>query len=101
MHPALPPHRIIFPTLVRSHGTHCDGRQPNVDSASGSLLYHYGLKNFDFYTVTFGTSRSMGALSQLVWDRALGLPLERPKSLSMAAIQSQLITPCPLLECVD
>ncbi|KAL7337743.1 citrate synthase-like protein [Rhodotorula toruloides] len=59
---------------------------PNVDAASGSLLYHYGLRNFDFYTVTFGTSRAIGALSQLVWDRALGLPIERPKSLSMEAI---------------
>lgn len=46
---------------------------PNVDSVSGSLLYHYGLRTEEFYTVTFGTSRSMGALSQLVWDRALGL----------------------------
>lgn len=51
------------------------------------------MKNFDFYTVTFGTSRSMGALSQLVWDRALGLPLERPKSLSMAAIQKLIKVP--------
>jgi citrate synthase len=59
---------------------------PHVQSASGSLLYHYGLTHFDFYTVTFGTSRAIGALSQLVWDRALGLPIERPKSLSMEAI---------------
>ena len=27
-------------------------------------------------------SRTMGVLSQLFWDRALGLPLERPKSLT-------------------
>ncbi|GAA6062527.1 hypothetical protein JCM10212_001577 [Sporobolomyces blumeae] len=52
-----------------------------------SLLYPYGLKNFDFYTVTFGTSRAIGALSQLVWDRAYGLPIERPKSLSIEAIK--------------
>ena len=59
---------------------------PHVQSASGSLLYHYGLTHTEYYTVTFGTSRSIGALSQLVWDRALGLPIERPKSLSMEAI---------------
>ncbi|GJN92876.1 hypothetical protein Rhopal_005916-T1 [Rhodotorula paludigena] len=58
----------------------------NVDAASGSLLYHYGLTKFEFYTVTFGTSRAMGGLAQYVHDRILGLPIERPKSLSMEAV---------------
>jgi len=75
----------VAPGVLTEHGK-TKNPFPNVDAASGSLLYHYGLKEFPFYTVTFGTSRSMGALSQLVWDRALGLPLERPKSLSMEAI---------------
>ena len=39
-----------------------------------------------YYTVTFGVSRGLGPLAQLIWDRALGLPIERPKSLSMEAI---------------
>lgn len=52
---------------------------PNVDAGSGCLLYHYGLRDFKYYTVLFGVSRALGALSQLVWDRALGLPIERPK----------------------
>jgi hypothetical protein len=30
---------------------------------------------------------AIGALAQLIWDRALGLPIERPKSLSMKAIR--------------
>ncbi|POY74895.1 putative Citrate synthase [Rhodotorula taiwanensis] len=75
----------VAPGVLTEHGK-TKNPYPNVDSASGSLLYHYGLKQFDFYTVTFGTSRAMGGLAQLVWDHALGLPIERPKSLSMEAI---------------
>jgi citrate synthase len=55
---------------------------PNVDAHSGALLVHYGLKEYDFYTVLFGVSRALGVLSSLIWDRALGLPLERPKSVT-------------------
>jgi citrate synthase len=55
---------------------------PNVDAHSGVLLYHYGANQFDFYTVFFGVSRALGVLAQLVWDRALGLPIERPKSVT-------------------
>jgi len=55
---------------------------PNVDAHSGCLLVHYGLVEENFYTVLFGVSRAMGVLSQLVWSRAAGLPLERPKSLT-------------------
>ena len=53
---------------------------PNVDASSGVLLMHYGIKEFDFFTVLFGVSRSLGVLSQLLWDRALGVPIERPSS---------------------
>jgi citrate synthase len=55
---------------------------PNVDAHSGCLLVHYGLVEENFYTVLFGVSRAMGVLSQLVWSRAAGLPLERPKSVT-------------------
>jgi citrate synthase len=55
---------------------------PNVDAHSGSLLKHYGLVEEDFYTVLFGVSRALGVLSSLCWDRALGFPLERPKSIT-------------------
>ncbi|CAM9388384.1 unnamed protein product [Phaeothamnion confervicola] len=55
---------------------------PNVDAHSGALLCHYNFMENDYYTVLFGVSRGIGALSQLFWDRALGLPLERPKSLT-------------------
>lgn len=41
----------------------------------------------DFYTVLFGAARAKGVLAQLVWDRALGLPIERPKSLTMDCLE--------------
>ncbi len=55
---------------------------PNVDAHSGALLVHYGMKEYEFYTVLFGVSRALGVLASLCWDRALGLPLERPKSIT-------------------
>jgi len=55
---------------------------PNVDAHSGVLLQHYGLKEMNYYTVLFGVSRALGVLAQMIWSRALGFPLERPKSLS-------------------
>ncbi|HXC17980.1 MAG TPA: citrate (Si)-synthase [Holophagaceae bacterium] len=55
---------------------------PNVDAASGMIQWHYGLREYDFYTVLFGVGRAIGVLANLVWDRALGYPLERPKSVT-------------------
>ncbi|MFT5385269.1 MAG: citrate synthase, partial [Saprospiraceae bacterium] len=55
---------------------------PNVDAHSGAILVHYGLTQYSFYTVLFGVSRALGVLSQLCWSRALGFPLERPKSIT-------------------
>ncbi|RPB27567.1 citrate synthase [Terfezia boudieri ATCC MYA-4762] len=75
----------IAPQVLIEHGK-TKNPHPNVDSASGVLFYHYGFKETLYYTVTFGVSRGLGPLAQLIWDRALGLPIERPKSLSMKAI---------------
>ena len=55
---------------------------PNVDAASGSLLYHFGMTEFSFYTVLFSISRAMGMVSQMVINRALGMPITRPKSIT-------------------
>ena len=55
---------------------------PNVDAHSGVLLQYYGMTEMQYYTVLFGISRALGCMSQMIWSRALGLPLERPKSLS-------------------
>lgn len=48
---------------------------------------YYGLKEMQYYTVLFGVSRALGVMSSLVWDRALGLPLERPKSMTTEGLQ--------------
>lgn len=71
----------VMPGVLTEHGK-TKNPYPNVDSHSGVLLWHYGFKEYNYYTVLFGVSRAMGALSQLFWDRALGMPLERPKSVT-------------------
>ncbi len=40
------------------------------------------MKEMNYYTVLFGVSRALGVLAQMIWSRALGFPVERPKSLS-------------------
>ena len=55
---------------------------PNVDAHSGCLLVHYGVTEYDIYTVFFGVSRALGVLASLCWDRALGLAIERPKTVT-------------------
>jgi citrate synthase len=63
---------------------------PNVDAHSGALLVHFGLKEYEFYTVLFGVSRSLGVLASLCWDRALGYSLERPKSVTTENVKGWL-----------
>jgi len=71
----------VMPGVLTEHGK-TKNPYPNVDSHSGVLLWHYGFKDYSYYTVLFGVSRAIGALSQVFWDRALGMPLERPKSVT-------------------
>jgi citrate synthase len=63
---------------------------PNVDAHSGALLVHYGMVEYEFYTVLFAVSRALGVLSSLCWDRALGFPLERPKSVTTDLVKQWL-----------
>lgn len=79
----------VMPGILTEHGKTANP-YPNVDSHSGVLLWHYGFTQFQYYTVLFGVSRAVGALSQLYWDRALGLPLERPKSVTPEWLWSQV-----------
>ncbi|XP_014256995.1 probable citrate synthase 2, mitochondrial [Cimex lectularius] len=67
---------------------------PNVDAHSGVLLQYYGMKEMNYYTVLFGVSRALGVMASLVWDRALGLPIERPKSLSTESLMKLLGAVC-------
>jgi citrate synthase len=63
---------------------------PNVDAHSGALLMHFGIKEFEFYTVLFGVSRALGVLASLIWDRALGHPIERPSSITTEGLKKKL-----------
>jgi citrate synthase len=60
---------------------------PNVDAQSGVIQWYYGVTEYPFYTVLFGIGRSIGTLANITWDRALGYPIERPKSLTTAMLE--------------
>jgi citrate synthase len=81
----------VVPGVLKEQGK-TKNPWPNVDAHSGVLLTHYGLTEHNYYTVLFGVSRAIGVLSQLFWDRALGLPLERPKSVTMEWIKAYVET---------
>ncbi len=63
---------------------------PNVDAHSGALLVHYGMNEYDYYTVLFGVSRALGVLAGLLWSRALSFPIGRPKSVTTANVKGWL-----------
>ncbi|MEE9374432.1 MAG: citrate (Si)-synthase [Saprospiraceae bacterium] len=65
---------------------------PNVDAHSGAILTHYGLKEYSYYTVLFGVSRALGVMASMCWTRALGFPIERPKSVTMDWVRSFIKT---------
>jgi citrate synthase len=79
----------VVPPILQSTGK-IKNPWPNVDAHSGALLMHFGLTEFDFYTVLFGVSRSLGVLASLIWDRALGHPIERPGSQTTEGIKKKL-----------
>ncbi|MBN8685221.1 MAG: citrate (Si)-synthase, eukaryotic [Chitinophagales bacterium] len=79
----------VVPPILSSLGK-VKNPWPNVDSHSGALLEHYGMKEHGYYTVLFGVSRSLGVLAALCWSRALGLPLERPKSVTTEWLKEYL-----------
>ena len=76
----------IVPQVLKEQGK-AKNPAPNVDAISGTLQYYYGVQEFDFYTVLFGVSRALGVTANYVWARALGQPIERPKSLTMKMLE--------------
>lgn len=76
----------VVPPILQSLGK-VKNPWPNVDAHSGALLVHYGMVEYEFYTVLFGVSRALGVLASLCWDRVLGLPLERPKSVTTEQVK--------------
>ena len=79
----------VAPPILESTGK-IKNPWPNVDSHSGVLLTHYGMVEHEFYTVLFGVSRSLGVLASLIWDRALGHPIERPGSITTEGIKKKI-----------
>lgn len=79
----------VAPAILESTGK-IKNPWPNVDAHSGALLMHFGITEFDFYTVMFGVSRALGVLASLIWDRALGHPIERPGSITTEGIKKKI-----------
>ncbi len=76
----------VAPGVLMEHGK-AKNPWPNVDAQSGVIQWYYGVREFDFYTVLFGVGRALGVLANLTWDRALGYPLERPKSVTTEMLE--------------
>ena len=76
----------VVPAVLKEQGK-AKNPAPNVDAISGTLQYYYGVRDFDFYTVLFGVGRALGVTPNYVWARALGQPIERPKSLSTKMLE--------------
>ena len=77
------------PGVLTAHGK-AKSPWPNVDAGSGSILFAFGLTQFEYYTVLFSVSRAMGMLSQQILNRALGTPITRPKSVSTEWLKAQV-----------
>ena len=79
----------IAPRVLKEHGK-ARNPWPNIDAISGTLLYHCGIKEYDFYTVLFGVGRLLGLTANLVWLRALSSPLERPQSITTDMLEDRI-----------
>jgi citrate synthase len=76
----------VAPAVLKEQGK-ARNPAPNVDAISGTLQYYYGVREFDIYTVLFGISRALGVTANYVWARALGQPIERPKSVTTKMLE--------------
>ncbi len=80
----------VVPQVLMEQGKAKDP-WPNVDAGSGALLWYYGMKEFDYYTVLFAVSRTLGVTAQTVLARALGMPIVRPKSVTTQWIKDHVM----------
>ena len=76
----------VVPPILKEQGK-AKNPWPNVDAQSGVIQWHYGVTEYDFYTVLFGIGRAIGTAANIIWDRALGYPLERPKSITTEMLE--------------
>ncbi len=76
----------VAPDVLTEHGK-TKNPWPNVDAQSGVIQWYYGLTEWDFYTALFGVGRCLGCMANITWDRGLGYPIERPKSVTTAMLE--------------
>jgi citrate synthase len=76
----------VVPEILMEQGK-AKNPWPNVDAQSGIIQWHYGVRQYDFYTVLFGIGRAIGISANIIWDRALMYPLERPKSITTEMLE--------------
>jgi citrate synthase len=76
----------VVPPILKKHGK-AKNPWPNLDAQTGVIQWHYGIREYDFYTVLFGIGRAIGICANIIWDRALSYPLERPRSLTTEILE--------------
>jgi citrate synthase len=81
----------VVPEVLKEQGK-AKNPAPNVDAISGTLQHYYGVREFNFYTVLFGVGRALGVTANYVWARALGWPIERPKSVTTSMLEDSVAT---------
>jgi citrate synthase len=77
----------VVPPLLMKQGK-AKNPYPNIDGISGALLYHFGIKELNYYTAMFSTSQILGICAQLIINRAIYSPIIRPKSITTRWLQS-------------
>ena len=83
---------VVFetaPDILKATGK-VKNQWPNVDAMNGVLQHHYGITESDYYTVLFGLSRMLGFTCHVVWARAVGKPIERPKALTTRSLEAMI-----------
>mmetsp|Transcript_35246 Transcript_35246/g.6343 ORF Transcript_35246/g.6343 Transcript_35246/m.6343 type:complete len:97 (-) Transcript_35246:31-321(-) len=76
----------VIPGILKQTGK-VSNPWPNVDAASGTLLWYYDLKQYEYYTVLFGVARTMGVMANAIWVRSMNISLERPVSVSLRELE--------------
>lgn len=78
-------HRVIPKVMKEVNGV--EHPWPNLYAYSGAILHHFGISEYEYFSVLFGVSRAIGCMSQLMWSRGLGMPIERPESVNLELLE--------------
>lgn len=66
------------------------GRSSGPRPIARPIVHRHSYEEQNYYTVVFAVSRALGVMAQYVWSRALGLPIERPKSVPLDTLKAAL-----------